>query len=335
MRTNASIRATLMLGAVASAYPSIGFAHHSRPTARPSLPALSLGFGRLASEPSNLELQIGTEVSYFDRLRQEDFAAEGDGALLVGTLVSAARLALASGTELRARLPVGFVSRSGSSDDPSDTAFGLGDAVLAVAQELLVFGSNRPQDLSLRVAAGLLIPTGLYRSDASLSFIDVSPGPGGALDVVTYDTQASLGAGVWSATFGLEFGWQLSRRLVLGARGQWSEPLTSTFDGISWGRDIDAAIGLTAAPWLDVLTIAVGIDYRRHTLDTVPNEETGERLDVGGRDELGVVAGIEAWLSDDLRCAGGLHLPVWQRVGGVQLVETVSVQASCGYRVGL
>ena len=331
MNTIRLIFSVVLAGLSVASWPQSARAHHPRPTARPSLPTAALGFGVPTAGGSTLELRIGAEVSYFDRLRQDDLTADGDAALLVGTLVPAVRWALSTGTEVRGRLPVGFVRRS-ASGGPSDTAFGLGDVSLTVAQELLGFGAR--DRVSLRITVGLVLPTGLYRSDASVSFVDILTGPEGALDVVTYNTQATLGAGTWSATLGLELAWRLSSRLWLGARGRWSEPLTSTSDGILWGRDIESMLGLTVVPWLDALTVAVGVDYRRHALDAVP-DDTGRRLDIGGRDELGVVAMFEAGLSDDLRCSGGAHIPAWQRVGGVQLVETVSVRVSCGYRFGL
>ncbi len=320
--------------AVVAAWPALATAHHPRPTARPSGGGLSFGLGARAPRAPTLDLRVGSQIDYFDRLQQDTASRDGGGSLLVGTLVSSARWRLRTGTELGARLPVGFV-RSASSDGVDDTAFGLGDATLTVAQALTELWPVAPRRWSVRVSAGLILPTGRYRSDAALSFTDVAAGTEGQLDVVTYDTQASLGAGTWASVVGTEVGWRATDRLHLVVLGRWTEPLTTTPDDIRWGRDIDVQTGVSMSPWLDVLEITASVDYRFHDRDRIPNEDDEGRSVVGGRDEIGVAGGLAVRLTDRLHCGGRVHVPVWQRVGGVQLVETVSAMISCDVRVGL
>ena len=307
-----------------------GWAHHPRPTARPTGAGLALTTDLGWRDGARIDARVATEFSYFDRLLQAESARDGGGSLWIGSLVPSIAGLFDTGTAVQVRLPVGLVV-TGSPTESGDTAFGLGDLNLTASQELSRLWAEPSRWLSVSARLQLSAPTGRYRSGATMSFTDVSPTDEGGLDVVTYDTQSSLGAGVWSAGAGLQVAAWLSKRVQVNAASVVTVPLSRTPDRIRWGRDVDVQLGGAVVPWLDVLALLGGVDYRWHDLDDVPDAETGEQIRVGGRHEVGVMAGLQGRIGRSLTCEGRVHWPVWQRAGGVQLVETVSARASCGY----
>lgn len=313
-----------------AAHVETALAHHTRPTARPTSSGGLLRLSTSDVQKPKLSVIVGTELAYFDRFRSTDEAHNDGGRLLITTLVPSVQVVLATGTDAQIRLPVGFV-RAEPSVQNATTEFGLGDLDVGVRQDLSRLWSNAGDRLTIHLGARLVAPTGRYRSDAALSVVGLTTGDDRALRPTTYDTQASLGAGIWSAGLGVQLGWRPHPRWHLSSLAEWLEPLSNTSDGIRWGRDVDVQVALTAVVWAETLALMVGGDYRWHDQDRVPDPESGRRFDVGGRDELGVAVGLRAELTDSWSCSARGHIPVWQRVGGVQLVETVSAELQCGY----
>ncbi len=317
--------------------PATVEAHHSNPTSRASANGAAWLGSVMGAGTSSLDARLATEIAYFGRLQADDETPPGMGDLVVATLVPTLVAQGDSGTAVVLTQPVGFV-RTDPREGAAETSFGLGDLSLTVSQELIgLFGPSKvqPGPLAIRVRLLTVAPTGRYLPEPALSVTGVENTADGALDVVTYDTQASLGAGVWSVGAGLDIDYQLSPRWRVGVLGQVTQPLTTTSDDIRWGRDVDTLVGVTVIPWREVLGLALQVDYRWHDRDDIPEDEGTGRSRVGGRHEVGIAGGFEFRVGENLSCAGRVHVPVFQQVGGVQLVETVSVQTSCGYAFAL
>ena len=306
-------------------------AHHPNPTARPAGAAPDLGLA-FDSSAARLDARVATEWSYFGRLLDRESTRPMKGGLLVGLVVPAVHAVLPTETRLIARLPVGFLQtqRPGQKDD---VRFGAGDAVIEVSQPLNSFWKGRTITFGVRL--GVVIPTGRYAPDDRVAVNALSGSAAGAFDMVTYNAQASLGADVWSLRTGAEVGWRPHRRWRIGLLGLWTEPLSQTQDNIQWGRDVDGQLELTFVPWLSRLAVTVGVDCRWHDQDDLPNEEGAGRSLAGGRREVGGSFGFGTQFVDQFACGARVHVPLLQRVGGVQLVETFSAQVGCGYAFNL
>ena len=239
-------------------------------------------------------------------------------------LVLGAHLDLASGLGFGVSLPAGWVRWSGP-----ESQLGLGDLRLAVTGAWPV----RSAGLRVRLLGALIVPTGAYARDAAFSSTELEGGPGGELRLVTWDTRASLGAGAFAAMAGVDVAWRWLPRLDLELGAGFVQPLGRTPDEVRWGHDLRLSPGLRVGV-SEVLSLEGGAELRRHGRDRVPRED-GTRRDVGGRDEVGVRFGLRLELRRGLACAVRAHLPVWQRAGGVQLVESGSGSAACTLGLGL
>lgn len=318
---------------LALAAPSGAFAHHGQATNRLGPDP---GGGRLVwsdAPPPRVLVTAGYDHTHFSRARQGAGAyARADlGRVSVDTLTLAANVELASRTRFVLQLPVGLTTVR-PARAAAQTAAGLGDLTLGVAQPWSLGGPWR-----LQAEAGLVLPTGRYANDAALSLTDVSGVSDGGVDLVTYDTRASLGAGTWSPYADLTAGARVGR--WAGAVGVTVQaPLTRTSDDIRWGYDVETRVSGQVGVWRAGrfgVTVGAGVDYRRHGRDDVPNLETGETEATGGRHDVGARLRVQVDLPGQVWCAAQARLPVWQYAGGVQLMETVSAGATCAVSVGL
>lgn len=313
-------------------------AHHGTATNRAdgASGALGVGAGLARAGAAGLDASLSAELSVFGRRLEGSTPHEGGGALVVHTWSPTLGFTFASGTRAGLRLPVGLVHTDPEYGD-SASAAGLGDLELAISQDVLrPFGVSTGGPVELRAQVGLQAPTGRYDAESALAITRVEDGAGGALDVVTYDTRASLGAGAWRLAGALEARARLLPSLHVFGAARLGGPLDRTPDDIRWGLDLVGQLGVSWVPWADRLGLIAGLAHRWHTKDTVPGEdrETGAptRERVGGRQELGALLGLDLAVTRRLVCGARAHVPAWQHAGGVQLVETVSAQLSCGYR---
>jgi hypothetical protein len=216
---------------------------------------------------------------------------------------------------------------------------GFGDLELSVAQELLALRSSRGDWFTLGLRGGLVVPAGSWTSEATISVTDVVAGPEGQLNPVTYNTQASLGGGTWASSFTLDARLGFGSIAAVGTEFTLQVPLAPTHDGFFWGPDVSVRVDLALALADSRLTVVGGADYRHHGKDRIRIEDEGasdrgyER--VGGRDEIGAFLQAGFAFTPEFACRAGLRLPLWQDVGGVQLVESISGTVGCAFEQDL
>lgn len=290
--------------------------------------------------PPRVDLGLTYETLYFGRVREgsRDYGKGHPGSVFVNTLTPNARLVIASRTSFSLSIPVGLVT-TWPADGEGFSGAGLGDTQLSIAQDFAPMLGSRDGafELSVRVSASL--PTGRYEPESNLSVVDLAPGDAGALNLVTYNTRATLGAGAFAISAGVDFAARLHARVRMRAGAGAIRPITRTRDDILWGTDVygdaSAHIGLLR----DVIALEAGADYRFHDRDTVRalDESNGQYVDasVGGRHEVAVSAGLSVRVAKAASCSVRARVPVYQYAGGVQLVETVSANAGCAVSLGL
>ena len=114
-------------------------------------------------------------------------------------------------------------------------------------------------------------------------------------------------------------------------------PVTETRDDLQWGVDVSLGARSNLRMFEGALTLSAGPVYRFHGKDRVGAEASldGVGARVGGRHEVGLATGVLARVSKGLSCGVNVHVPVYQRVGGIQLVESASGSVRCSLAFGL
>ncbi|MCA9529997.1 MAG: hypothetical protein KC543_07665 [Myxococcales bacterium] len=360
MRLDLLTVALACAAACSTAAPAL--AHHGSSVARVGGGASMAWTPASASvPPPRLDLGVSYSVNYFGRTLEGHSSVGGDGLgkVLVHLVTPSARLALRHGTTVGVALPVGTV-RTYPPGGATSTSGGLGDLSAFVSQDLgRLWGGggahgharhphahgtshhahHHERAFGLALRAGLTAPTGRYRPAGDLSVTDVHPGPGGSLMPHTFNSQTSLGAGVWAIAYGADAWWRAHPRVRLSAGLDASSPVSTTSDDIRWGTDLTGSVGATLELVHDAVWATVSADARWHARDRIPvvspvtDETTHERA--GSRVELGAAAGLSTLFARRLSCSLSVHVPYWQRAGGIQLVETVSGNARCTVGIGL
>lgn len=310
--------------------PAVVRAHHDSTVGRIDSPRL------LSVESSELptpriDSAAGYTFSRFGRLLDGRDTRDADGAISVHLMHLMNRVVLNDDWAVGAFVPLG-VSTASTDDGDDQNSAGLGDMTLFVERRL--WDDER---LRVTVDGGLLLPTGRYDPDNALSVSDLQTSDDGGLDLATFDTRSSLGADVWAARGGVDLRW-VGTRIRPGLRVALSQPLSETSDGIRWGADVWTRLDAAASLFGDALNVHLGFDYRKHfgdRLDFADEDEVPERRTVGGRDDIGAVVDLQVPLGDALSCGASARLPVWQRAGAIQWVETLSTSFQCAYGFGL
>ena len=317
-------------------------AHHGSATTRMGDVGIGQGAPRLSAPLPLPQMQSGLllDGSHFSRVRMGSHGYDRAelGQVAVATLGMQLLLELKSRTFFGLHLPVGVVSVT-DPDHNRRVAAGLGDTAFFVGQQFVPKRKEKTSPVSFMVTLGLLTPTGRYEPEAGLSLAHVETGADGSLDLLTYNVQTSLGAGSWSPFGKLGVRWQAHRRWALLGESTFVRPVTRARDGVLWGADLQGRLGLLVEVVEDRLALQPNLNYRHHFRNQVPilDAESGvtSRASVGGRDELTVGLDLSAQFGLHLSCALGARVPVWQRVAGVQLVETVGGQLGCWTRFSL
>lgn len=324
------------LGLLFGLIPQLALAHHGSATARLS-GRLEHGAERHRMHDSlRLSLTAQEVLRHFGRAQEgsAEYTRRQLGSVTLAMTQIGARLSFRSGTSVGLSVGAGWASVSPPSG-AADRSFGLGDTELKLGQAL---PSLFHEALGLRLRAGVLFPTGRYEPETRLSVTDIAGGAAGAINVTTYNTQASLGAGSFGSSLGADFDLRLSERIHLdfGLGGQLS--WTKTEDEILWGPDLTAQLGVRAR-LVHRLSGWVTAVLTRHFKDEVEvvDEVTGakSREHVGGWADLAMQAGLRYGFTERFGCHVGARLPVWRWAWGVQLMETVSGMAGCGFAFGL
>ncbi len=318
------------------------YGHHDSPTAK---------LGRLSTQPLTksilgaqfplLDLTLQTEFVYFNTLKQGSRIFNNTETNSIASLTTTVGLQLTTSSRrsFAVFLPIGWIRSSRSQNENPSSSSGLGDAQLLFKQGFSdkTSSSHKPS-FGGDIQIGLVVPTGSYVQRPSLSVTDLTPQTDGSLRLVTYNTNASIGSGSISAIAAGNLEKTISQQLSITAGGIVLLPVTSTIDDIRWGMDtqVSSSVRIQNFPKLPVIT--AGFDYQFHARDTVPidNDPTQNSAKVGGRHEIGTHIRIHPVLIQKrLQCSIGIHIPLWQYVRGVQLVETVSANLGCNIGWGL
>lgn len=310
--------------------PMKALAHHDSTVGRIDSPRL-LSVESSELPTPRLDAAAGYTFSRFGRLLDGRETLDADGAISVHLVHVMNRVVLNDAWAMGALVPFG-ASTASTQDGEDLNSTGLGDMTLFV--ERRVWDDER---FRLTVDGGLLLPTGRYDPDNALSISDLQTTDEGGLDLATFDTRSSLGADVWAARGGFDLRW-VSTLIRPGIRVALNQPLSETSDGIRWGADVWTRLDAAASVFGDSLSINLGFDYRKHfgdRLDFAQGDEVPERRTVGGRDDVGAVVDLQVPLGEALSCGASARLPVWQRAGAIQWVETVSTSFQCAYGLAL
>jgi hypothetical protein len=315
------------------------WAHHSSSTARvgdrAEIRDSWLGSRRL-SRP-RLIARLDHHVRYFGRLMSgaREYGKADPGRVVVNLATLTGRLDLTSGASFGVRIPAGVIALYPASAERRRSA-GPADFEVSLAQDLFSLPRwDRRPPLALVARVGLIVPTGRYESEAALSLTEVAGASDGSIGVVTHNTQASLGSGAWSALGAVELDWAIHDRVSAQVGAAVLAPATRTPDDLRWGRDVQLHFGATAKPVRRAVSVAAALDYRRHGHDVIPivddADPDGARTfaPVGGRHEVGAGFAVNVRVRARLSCSVQAHVPLWQHVGGVQLVETVAGTLAC------
>jgi hypothetical protein len=289
-------------------------------------------------EAPRLELGMDLDVRRFARTLKGSDRFAGPELVAVDVVQGVLRPAvrLRSPTRLGIDLPVGVVRTTGDDRAP-DLAPGMGDVRLWAAHRLV----RRPVGdggLSVWVQAGLWAPTGRYVREAAVSLVDVQPGEGGALDIVPYDTRASLGAGAWVPTLAADTRLQRGRLTLQAGLGA-QLPVTDTPDDIRWGADLQATLQASVGLAGERLRVGARLAGLHHTADRLehrdPDTGTVRPMAVGRRSALQVGLTAVGRLSEAVSCGVEGEVPVVQHVQGTQLVASLGATARCRVAWGL
>lgn len=316
-------------------------AHHGTATTRVDSAAQATLASSSGVPAPRLELGIGLGARSFARTMAgtAPFAGDPLGTVAVQQLTASLRYTLRTRTHLLVQVPIARIHTQSATGEPTSVA-GLSDVSAAVGQDLWVWKGPETRTsprLVWRAQGGLSAPTGRYDAVSRFQITQVDDTGDGGLDIITYDTRATLGSGAWALSAATALDWMPSDRVGLVVSAATSVPVTRAPDEVRWGSDLEATLGGRASLLANRLTVGGQLAARHHTRDEIDaiDEETGQtvRDRVGGRDQVSVGAAVQGRLSRALVCSAQVSAPVWQRAGGIQLMETWSTSASCSLGV--
>ncbi|MEM1023159.1 MAG: hypothetical protein AAF627_08860 [Myxococcota bacterium] len=312
-------------------------AHHGTATNRLGIQSTGRSFDVGADCPKLCFLsEVRLGLSHFGRVREgtRTLSRADLGRVTIGTLTPSLKLELKSGTRLSLVVPLGLslVTPEGASEL---LRAGFGDVEAWVLQDLPRLG--RGERFRWRLGVGLRLATGRHEVNTNLSLIEVTPRENGQLEVDSFDTRATLGAGSTAFLASSQWLFEMHQRWRIGLTSMLAQPLHRTRDQILWGRDLTVQASLDWSALPDRLGLQAGLALDRHGLDEIPAErdEAGpSRQRTGGRNELATRLDLWGRPGEGVLCRLGFRIPVFQDVGGIQLVEVFSVDAGCGIRLG-
>ena len=271
-------------------------------------------------------------LSVFDRLvvpRSVSTAVASPGTIVVHLLTLSVIYRLTPGAYLGASSPFGVV-RIHPANASSTTETGNGDLYLFGGQDLMKLmawpDGYRPS-VSVVPHFGVIVPTGQYLPSHALSTEVLLGSQDGALSLVSYDTDASLGSGALSVRGGLDIDHALTRWLGWTAGANVNVPVTRTRgDRIWWPTDWMASFDLRAQPggafsadgtWWDGIFVRVGVDGR-----------------FSSHDEFAARVALSYQVESNTACDVRLRVPVYARAPSLALAESISAQAGCHVDLG-
>jgi len=331
-----------LLTAIVICFPWVAFAHHDTQTTSltTAMPQVESFYANDSDALLSLHSSLSHQVSYFGRWKREQQRYEGlpEGSALLNQTTIGFSLRSRVLTRVAATLPFGLLSVMPPAGKRKHR-FGLGDMQLDLRQELLSL-LDLAGPVSVDIGVGIRLPTGLYRTDIELGSVDVAI-DGTEINSTTFNMRANLGSGSWATNYLLSASADVGERASLRANLSYLRTLTSTPDKIRWGSDMVAAlrvdIGILArgqsTGMLTQMAAIVAADYYRHGLDSAMQQgelpDTIQRITMGGRQAFAMSFGLRLSTRNKIFCDLAAHVPLWQQVGGIQLVETVSIRTAC------
>jgi hypothetical protein len=309
-------------------------AHHTTATTHVGASPYRLG-GLTGLRAPRLEFGFAYQLHVFDRLIEDTVALSSDslGNVTVHMVSLPVAAVFSGGTRLDISVPFGFADVRDAERDLQRT-LGMGDLLATISQDVVALVAE-PGPLSVNLRAGLVMPTGRYAPDDVLAATRLRPGAEGSLNLSTYNMNASLGRGAWAAIAGAQVAWSPSRGARMEADLTVVVPLSRTADEVLWGADVLATVGGCVELVPGVLGACPGLVGRHHARDMIKDldETSGApvRRRVGGRVELAMRLGFDVTFTEGFGCTLSGELPVYQRAGGLQLVESVSFRVGCRF----
>ncbi len=226
----------------------------------------------------------------------------------VSTLI--ARHHFGEGWSIDGVLPVGFVELSTPAAETPARVTGLGDIQLGGRYDFAaLWGAQFPRpNVTLGLRLGL--PSG---EQATLS-----PSP------AVPPTRLAVGTGAWSLRPNLSLAQFVIPELALSLQTDLALPLSYAETNRRPGRALTLSPSVLAFPY-DGIALRAGLVYEaRGYADEQP---AGTVINSGGA-WLRVSGGATFALGDVLRVGLGAQVPVWLRVNGTQLAETVTISST-------
>lgn len=266
--------------------------------------------GLLAAEPPpegsavGMTIRLSSFTTEYELDKRVESLENPEVTALAGVLEG--RRVYAAGFALDASLMTGHVVLDPETEDVGTTrASGFGDLEVGSSYDVMRLFSDREGDLRLRARFGLAFPTG---DPGTLSILDAGLAP---------ETTA-LGYGTFSGGLSLEVLWRVHPLVELRLPVTARRPLHRSKDGIYYGQQTAAALGVASAPlpWLDV---AARIGWRR--TGRSHQSSTGLLEDSGGS-ILEAEGGAGVVLGGRVRAGVFGRVPIFVVVNGRQIAET-------------
>ncbi len=228
-----------------------------------------------------------------------------------------ARHHLGEGWSLSARLPVGWLEFDSDVGQGAQRISGFGDLSLGGTYDFAGLWGLAGHLPRITFGGELVLPTGTQQSL-------------GVLSSTSMPTVVSLGTGSFGLAAQLSATWLLSQRFGLRVPVRVQAPLTYATNNVRRGMGLTYALQallLPASGW--VVSLGVSGRWRQQA----EHDGAGAVLNSGGH-LAAVQVVLAAPLSDAWSLQASGRVPVWRKLGGVQLSEGFSATLAVSWRLG-
>ena len=259
------------------------------------------------------QVALSGQYGYFGRTFLRDTRlpdGTDDESLHLAVTTLMARHHFGEGWSLDGVLPVGFVELSTPSAEAPARIAGLGDVQLGGRYDLAALWGTRFPYPNLTVGLRLGLPTGEQAT--------VSPSP------AVPPTRLAVGSGAWSFRPNLSVTQFVIPELALALQTNLMLPLSYAETNRRPGRALALAPSVLGFPY-EGIALRAGLVYEARGY--AEEQPAGTIINSGGT-WLRVSGGATFALGDVLRVGLGAQVPVWLRVNGTQLAETVTINST-------
>ena len=312
---------TIFLFCVPSAH-----AHHNASSNRLNGPQLRSSQLSLDTR-KKLHINLGYSITLFDRvLSKSQVDNRFDlGSAIIQKLEIGVGYTFATNTQLNLTIPLGFIYLD-QPTEPNTTSLDLGDASFSIGQLLKIM-----TNLSFGLQVGIAVPLGTYESDLLLSDSTIEGANDGTFNLTSSSSQATISSGAVSLYGVLSSHWDMFSNLSWRLSTSYRTYISETPDEIKWGDDIQITSIHSTKDFLLPFNLLLGGSYIYHSVDQLPNISNTEEIKAGERHSFNIILGAQKKLSSKLHCIMAAHVPIWQQVDQIQLVESFSANISCSY----